>query len=75
MGFSRQKYWSALPFPPPGDLPDPRIKQADSLPPQHPKYRILVHTLLAESQILNGQTNTHTHAQEHPTQSWILVDI
>ena len=26
MGFSRQKYWSGLPFPPPGDLPDPGIK-------------------------------------------------
>ena len=23
MGFSRQEYWSELPFPPPGDLPDP----------------------------------------------------
>ena len=23
MGFSRQEYWSGLPFPPPGDLPDP----------------------------------------------------
>ena len=22
MGFSRQEYWNALPFPPPGDLPD-----------------------------------------------------
>ena len=26
MGFSRQKYWSDLPFPPPGDLPDPGIE-------------------------------------------------
>ena len=26
MGFSRQEYWSGLPFPPPGDLPDPEIK-------------------------------------------------
>ena len=26
MGFSRQEYWSGLPCPPPGDLPDPRIK-------------------------------------------------
>ena len=26
MGFSRQEYWSALPCPPPGDLPDPGIK-------------------------------------------------
>ena len=26
MGFPRQEYWSELPFPPPGDLPDPGIK-------------------------------------------------
>ena len=37
MGFSRQEDWSGLPFPSPGDLPDPGIKpgspalQADSL--------------------------------------------
>ena len=28
MGFPRQKYWSGLPFPPPGDLPDPGIEAA-----------------------------------------------
>ena len=38
MGFSRQEYWSGLPFPSLGDLPDPGIEprspvlQADSLP-------------------------------------------
>ena len=26
MGFSRQEYWSELPFLPPGDLPDPGIE-------------------------------------------------
>jgi len=26
MEFSRQEYWSGLPFPPPGNLPDPGIK-------------------------------------------------
>ena len=26
MEFSRQEFWSGLPFPPPGDLPDPGIK-------------------------------------------------
>ena len=26
MGFSRQEYWSKLPFPPPGDLPNRGIK-------------------------------------------------
>ena len=33
MGLSRQKYWSGLPFPPPGNLPDPRIKPADLTSP------------------------------------------
>ena len=28
MEFSRQEYWSGLPFPTPGDLPDPGIKPA-----------------------------------------------
>ena len=26
MGFPRKEYWSGLPIPSPGDLPDPRIK-------------------------------------------------
>ena len=28
MGFSQQEYWSGLPFPPPGDLPNPGIEPA-----------------------------------------------
>ena len=38
MEFSRQEYWSGLPFPSPGNLPDPGVEsrspalQADSLP-------------------------------------------
>ena len=42
MGFSRQEYWSGVPFPSPGDLPDPGIEprsstlQADALPPEPP---------------------------------------
>ena len=49
MGFPRQEYWSGLPFPPPGALPDPGIEslsptslalmETDSLlvaPPSHP---------------------------------------
>ena len=31
MGFPRQKYWSGLPFPSPGDLPDPGIKPRSSV--------------------------------------------
>ena len=47
MGFSRQEYWSGLPFPSPGDLPNPGIEprssalQTDALPsepPGKPRY-------------------------------------
>ena len=33
MGFSRQEYWSGLPCPPPGDLPNPGIKPASRMSP------------------------------------------
>ena len=33
VGFSRQEYWSGLPFPPSGDLPDPGIKPASLVSP------------------------------------------
>ena len=33
MGFSRQEYWSGLPFSPPGDLPDPRIQPTSPVSP------------------------------------------
>ena len=42
MEFSRQEYWSGLPFSSPGNLPNPGIEpwspklQADSLPPELP---------------------------------------
>ena len=55
MGFSRQEYWSGLPFPSPGDLPDPGIEpgspalQADTLtsePPEKPKTIKLVFKII-----------------------------
>ena len=42
MGFSRQEYWSRLPLPSPGDLPNPGIEpgspalHADALPSEPP---------------------------------------
>ena len=45
MGFSRQEYWSGVPFPSPEGLPDPGIKpaspmlQADTLPSQRPSVK------------------------------------
>ena len=35
MGFSREEYWSGLPFPSPGDLPDPGIK------PRSPELQVV----------------------------------
>ena len=50
LGLSRQAYWSGLPFPSPGDLPDPGIKpwspalpanSSPSEPPGKPFYRVV----------------------------------
>ena len=62
IGFSRQEYGCGLPFPPPGDLPDPGIEpmspvspalQADSLPAEPLPAPILaswtVHSLTSET--------------------------
>ena len=58
VGFSRQEFWSGLPFPSPGDPPDPGsipTLQADSLPTE-----------------LQGKPRTHTHTHTH-TQSFFIV--
>ena len=65
MEFSRQEYWSGLPFPSPGDLPDPGIEpgfpalQADSLPLSHPgsplkynRFTVLYYFLIYNKMIL-----------------------
>ena len=64
MGFSRQEYWSELPFPSPGDLPYPGIEpgsselRADSLPAE----RVLIRR--EDSQKLTkGKTNQNKRRQ------------
>ena len=51
MGFPRQEYWSGLPFPSPGDLPDPGIEPSSPAlagwsftiePPGKPEERMLM---------------------------------
>ena len=50
MGFSRQEYWSGLPFPSPGNLPDPGIEpwspalEADALTSEPPGKQIFSDT-------------------------------
>ena len=77
--FSGQEHWSGLPFPPPGDLPDPRDRtlslltlkhwQADSLPPVPPgKPPSMLRTntdgkLIEISKNNKGEKNTDKTAQ------------
>ena len=65
MGFSRQEYWSGLPFPSPGDLPDPGIGwnspalQADSLPSEL-QGKPMQRNILSLKSIKDRISKTHT---------------
>ena len=58
IGFSRQEYWSGLPFPSPGDLLDPGIKprfpafQSDSLPSGPPGNLEVVHAIYSHASLV-----------------------
>ena len=71
MGFSRQEYWSGLPFPSPGDLPDPGIEpgspalQADALtsePPGKPCHASKVSLKVIPQRWLVPLLCTSTHS-------------
>ena len=59
MGFSRQQCWSGLPFPSPGDLPNPGIKpgsptlQAGALPSEPPGKPHMDHSLVQLSETMS----------------------
>ena len=61
MGFSRQEYWSGLPFPPPGGLLNPGIKprspalQADSLLSEPPGKPLILMMVLPFSRLSHVQ--------------------
>ena len=63
-GFSRQEYWSELPCPPPGDLPNPGIQprsptiQADSLPSEPPGKTIALTLQTFVSRVMSLLSNT-----------------
>ena len=62
MGFSRQEYWSGLPFPSPGDLPNPRIK------PRSPVLQVILYHLSYRGSATTPAPNTLCK-QEHPKAS------
>ena len=67
-GFSRQEYWSGLPFPPPGHLPNPKNQMhiswvpciaADSFPLSHQGNPVTVSP--RNNKILLGKTNLNSY--------------
>ena len=60
MGFPRQEYWSGLPFPSPGHLPDPRIKPVS--PALAGGFFI---TESPGKPCMCVHTHTHTHTHTH----------
>ena len=57
MEFSRQEYWSRLPFPPPGDLSDAGIKSASLCLLHWQKDSLSVHLLGSPTEAWEGQIN------------------
>ena len=60
MAFAKQEYWSGLPFPFSGDLPDPGIEPGSPAleeepppPPTEPPGKPLHSTVGAQSQLMN----------------------
>ena len=75
MGFSRQEYWSGLPSPSPGDVPDPGIEprspelQAECLPFEPPRKRKMVPKAgrtCAKEQIATCQALAESETKEDP---------
>ena len=62
MEFSRQEYWSGLPFPSPGDLPDSGIKLTSptladrffTAEPLKPNFKVALYKLLIKGKIIKG---------------------
>ena len=87
MGFSRQEYWRGLPFPSPGDLPNPGIEawspalEADALPPEPPgkpgRLQILQLTLLLVTTNITHEFNFSLKVETKRTgkQSSLIITL
>ena len=62
MGFSRQEYWSGLPFPSPGDLPNPTIE------PRAPELQV-VSCIAHRFFTVSATTEAHSKTN-NPIQKW-----
>jgi len=65
MGFSRQEYWSGLPFPSPGHLFDPGIKLGS------PALQADVFYHLSHQGTSRIETRAHIHRKYHSTITYL----
>ena len=80
MGFSRQECWSGLPFPSPGDLPDPEIEpgsptlQADALPSEPPGTILLFSSISLHWSLRKAFLSLHAILWNSPFQ-WVYLSF
>ena len=80
MGFSRQEYWSGVPFPSPGDLPNPGIEPSLThcrqtlyrLSHQYPNFIILLEIFHLWASIY---TPSNCFAHHHPVRFWCTSSL
>ena len=71
MGFSRQEYWSGLPCPPPGDLPNPRTEPVSLA---SPALAGRFFTTSATWEALGaGVSSSHSPGHSSPRTAWIYL--
>ena len=71
MEFSRQEFWSELPFPSPGDLPDPGTK------PESPTLQAdsLLSELLQREMAPAGNTNLHEEMKNSRNVKYLFLKV
>ena len=84
MGFSRQGYWSGLPFPSPGDFPNPGIEprspalRADALPSE-PSGKVVFNSLwpheLQHTRLIGSSLSLWVCSDSWPLSQWCLPNI
>ena len=70
MGFSRQEYWNGLPFPPPGDFPDPGNKPTSPVSPAFTGRFFITEPPGKPQELLRRLVKTLV-AGPHPQRFWL----
>ena len=80
MRFSRQEYWSGLPFPPPADPPDQRTEPASVASPalarwQSDSFTTVLPGKPADTTPARTRAHTHTHTHTHTHRRWSPLEM